>query len=255
MNGQEEILRQRAVHGARPCIHPLRPVDGVGVLTEDAPAHHPWQHGLYTGFHGVGGSDFWIEQGEGVGRIESRRPEADPEGGPAAWIQRAAWRGCHGQLLVAETQRWSAAIDAGLLVLDLDWTLAVDAALHIERHAYGGLFLRMPFRAERGAAVIDSEGRRDDACEQQRARWLSLWMPIDERADGGGVAILDHPGNAADPVAWRVDGHRGVGPSPCIGGPIDLDPASPRSWRYRIIAHGGRLDPAIIEERWQEYAS
>ncbi|NRA38770.1 MAG: PmoA family protein, partial [Planctomycetes bacterium] len=68
------LLEQRCEAGRRPYIHPLFPLDGHGVLTEDSPDHHTWQHGLYTGLHGVNGSDFWFDQGENVGRIEVQPP-------------------------------------------------------------------------------------------------------------------------------------------------------------------------------------
>src|SRR5688500_12289381 len=34
---------------ARPYLHPVRDGGGNVVLTEDKPADHPWQHGIFTG--------------------------------------------------------------------------------------------------------------------------------------------------------------------------------------------------------------
>ena len=31
------------------------------MLTEDRPADHPWQHGIFTGFHRVNGFNYWKE--------------------------------------------------------------------------------------------------------------------------------------------------------------------------------------------------
>jgi putative heme-binding domain-containing protein len=39
----------------RPYLHPVRDPSGHTVLTEDRPADHPWQHGIFTGFHQVNG--------------------------------------------------------------------------------------------------------------------------------------------------------------------------------------------------------
>ena len=46
---------------ARPYLHPVRDCLGKVVLTEDKPADHPWQHGIFTGFHRVNGFNYWKE--------------------------------------------------------------------------------------------------------------------------------------------------------------------------------------------------
>src|SRR5688572_26623242 len=45
----------------RPYLHPLRDASGRVVLTEDRPDDHPWQHGIFTGFHRVNGFNYWKE--------------------------------------------------------------------------------------------------------------------------------------------------------------------------------------------------
>ena len=45
----------------RPYLHPLRDATGSATLTEDKPADHVWQHGIFTGFHQVNGSNYWKE--------------------------------------------------------------------------------------------------------------------------------------------------------------------------------------------------
>ena len=46
---------------ARPYLHPVRDATGNVLLTEDKPADHPWQHGIFTGFHRVNGFNYWKE--------------------------------------------------------------------------------------------------------------------------------------------------------------------------------------------------
>lgn len=55
------LLVQQARPHHRPYIHPILAPDGCGVLTEDAPPHHPWQHGLYVGLNDVNGVGFWMD--------------------------------------------------------------------------------------------------------------------------------------------------------------------------------------------------
>jgi len=46
---------------SRPYLHPVHDASGRMVLTEDRPADHPWQHGIFTGFHRVNGFNYWKE--------------------------------------------------------------------------------------------------------------------------------------------------------------------------------------------------
>jgi hypothetical protein len=55
------VLVQEAPEQGRPYIHPLHAPKGGGILTENAPGHHPWQHGLYVGLNDVTGLKVWAE--------------------------------------------------------------------------------------------------------------------------------------------------------------------------------------------------
>ena len=55
------ILVQNAEADHRPFIHPIMSPGGAGVITENAPSHHLWQHGLYIGLNDVNGVGFWME--------------------------------------------------------------------------------------------------------------------------------------------------------------------------------------------------
>lgn len=250
--GQKILIAQTCRPGLRPYLHPIMAPDGRGCLTEDSPAHHPWQHGLAVGLHGVSGSDFWFDQGEGVGRIEVQPPQAR---GDRGWRCISIWRHHQGHVLLNETQDWDVACHGGVLSLDLHWRLDATVDLSVNRCAYGGLFLRMPWRADAGSVVVDSEGRRDGACEQQPSRWVAQHLHLVGRDDPAGMAILDHPANRPHPCPWRVDGQRGLNPSPCIDGPWTLARGGARAWRYRILAFTGACDPARIDAAWSTFAS
>lgn len=250
------ILQQNARPGLRPYIHPLRIGDGTLCLTEDSPWHHPWQHGIQTGFHGVNGCDFWFDPGQHptmtIGTIEPSTPRIISED-PPSWTVEALWRHADGTLLLAERQHWSLQRADEWHFLDLDWTLRAITDVTIEQHAYGGLFMRMPFRRATGASVFNAAGQRDDETEQQAAAWVDLHMPLENSPTGAGIAVLDHPQNADHPVRWRVDGQRGINPAPCITGPLVLPAESALHYRYRLVLHAGSLAPTQIAALWTAY--
>ena len=249
-------LQHNARPGMRPYIHPLRGPDGRTCLTEDSPWHHPWQHGVQTGFHGVNGCDFWFDPGQQakavIGTIEPSAPRIVSES-PPTWSIAATWRHADGSDLMAEEQTWSLQAAEDVLFLDMAWRIEAIPNVHIEQALYGGLFVRMPFRANLEASVISATGLEDDATEQQAAAWVDLRMPVNGGDVRGGMAILDHPQNPGHPAHWRVDGQRGINPAPCIPGPIVLAAGDGIGYRYRLILHDGSLGPERIQDMWDAY--
>ena len=164
------VLQQNARPGLRPYIHPLRGPDGVSCLTEDSPWHHPWQHGIQTGYHGVNGCEFWEDPGQRVGKaigsIEPSTPRIISVD-PPCWAVDAIWRKEDGSYLIVESQTWTLkASSEKVLFLDLAWRMQALPDVRIEQGSYRGFFIRMPFRYERGADVVNSAGQKDDDCEQ-----------------------------------------------------------------------------------------
>ena len=238
------VLQHNARPGLRPYIHPLRLKDGRSCLTEDSPWHHPWQHGISTGFHGVNNCDFWLDPGQHpsmvIGTIEPKTPKILSMD-PPKWSIEATWYHANGSELLAEQQTWSLQEDNDYLFLDLDWTLQAIPDIHVAQDEYGGLFIRMPFRSKIDTKVLNSTGLQDAATEQQAAEWLSLHMPLENNEFGGGITVLDHPENPQHPTKWRVDHQRGINPAPCIPSAIDLAAGAVLNHRYRLILHEEKL--------------
>jgi hypothetical protein len=252
------LLVQHAAADSRPFIHPIVSPDGAGVLTEDTPAHHPWQHGLYVGLNDVNGVGFWTEgllPGHGPDGTFHPEPLEPPgiEANKAAWSVLARWRDPGGALMLSERQEWSFADNGDTYALDLTWTIAAEIDLTFGRYAYGGLFLRMPYRDALGGSAVSSEGLANGVAEGRRARWVAVSMPIDGRADWAGIALMDHRNNPEHPVPWRVDGSLGVGPGRCIAGAWKLKRGETARYKHRAFVYTGVADPARIETSFKEF--
>jgi hypothetical protein len=256
VDSERVVLQHNARTGLRPYIHPLRGPDGVACLTEDSPGHHPWQHGIQTGFHGVNGCEFWEDPGQrpgkSIGNIEPRAPRVVSDN-PPGWVVESVWRHFDGGFLLAERQNWFLRPEGRELYLDLDWRLQAIPDVKIVQHPYGGFFVRMPYREVSGASVLNSAGMADDDCEQQRAAWVDLFMPLERSEEGGGITVCDHPKNPGHPAFWRVDRNRGINPSPCIAGEIELSSGETLRHRYRLVLHMGRLSPEDLAKHWDRY--
>lgn len=254
--GGQELLVHNAPANGRPFLHPIQAPGGIGSVTENAPAHHPWQHGLYVGLNDVNGIGFW-EEGLGKnaaadGNFESRVVSAsatDPN--RAAWQIATDYLAPDGSRIMHDRQTWSMVATETRLTLLMHWELTADRDLRFGRYDYGGLFLRMPYRNEVGGEATDSEGRSDPT---GRARWVAVRMPLPETGRTATAAILDHPSNLEHPVPWRIDGELGVGPSPCVSGAWTLSQGATQTFRYGVIISDSSLTDPDIDALWQGFA-
>jgi len=249
------LLTHRAMTDRRPSIHPIVAPDGQGILTEDAPAHHPWQHGLYTGLNVVNDVGFWKETAQD-GTFHSR-PIAPPtvQGGTVCWTLETAWRAPDGTVFITERQDWALTDHVTTFELELDWRLHAEVDLTIGQYMAGGLFLRMPYVDECGGTAVNSERQINDAAEAQRARWVAVSMPISGRDGCAGMAIMDHPSNPDYPVTWRVDHQLGISPSRCIAGGWHVAKGDVDRYTYLITVFCGEPDLVALETRWQTFAA
>lgn len=251
------VLAQHAEAGRRPYLHPVHAPQGGGVITEDTPSHHPWQHGLYVGLNDVNGVGFWKEglqasTAAGDGSFSSRLvspPQDVPNG--IGWEVATDYLDPSGIVMLQDTQRWTARSAASRLELDMDWTLTGCRDLVFGQYPYGGLFLRMPYRRDTGGVAIDSEGQSADG---RPARWVAVTMAVPDTGRTVEAAMLDHPGNDTAPVHWRIDGELGIGPSPSIAGPWSLADGELRVFRYRLLVFPSPVTTAEVDAEWQRYA-
>jgi hypothetical protein len=254
-------LVQHAAPGCRPFIHPLLAPDGRTALTEDAPAHHPWQHGLYAGLNDVNGAGFWTEglyeKHRGIDGTFHPLPLEAPQvmDDWVMWSVKCEWRSQAGEALLLEEQCWVARNTPreGTCSLELTWTLTAKVDLTFGPYDYGGLFLRMPFRKAQGGEAINSAGQRDVHAEAQRARWCAVSMPLGDDGVWAGVALFDHPSNMQFPTPWRVDNELGIGPSPCIAGAWHLLAGESRRMRHGVLPFMGHADATLIEPHYNAF--
>jgi hypothetical protein len=223
------LVRQNAHPRRRPYLHPVIAPDGVGELTENAPPHHPWQHGIYVGLNEVNGIGFWTEgllpeRAHTDGTFEiSEATALGSDDTSASWRVVTRYLDPAGSALIEEGQTWTLTDHGDAYALDLSWSLTGVVDVTFGHYRYGGPFIRVPFRDEAGGAVRTSEGATTmDEADQERARWVSISIPLADRASEAeprvSVTVMDHPANPGFPVPWRVDAQLGVAPSRCILG-------------------------------------
>ncbi|WP_066189572.1 MULTISPECIES: DUF6807 domain-containing protein [Gracilibacillus] len=255
-NGRTPIITQHAKTNKRPYIHPIVSPDGVGVITEDAPSHHPWQHGLYCGFNNINNIGFWEEglRGGYDGTIRPK-PLSEPvlKENRASWKVETEWHAPDGTHMITEKQIWTFTDHRDKYELDLVWSLRAETLLTFGQHIAGGLFLRMPFREELGGRAINSYGLENEEAEAKPANWVAVSMPIENRKNWAGIAMMNHQDNPQHPVTWRVDDQLGISPSRCISGEWTQEQGQIERYKHRLLIYCGESNTEQIEENWNTF--
>ncbi len=237
---------------SRPYLHPVKDSTGQVTLTEDKPADHPWQHGIFTGLHQVNGQDFWTEK-EGQQRFV-RLTDIVQEQDHAGWRSVSEWVTPKGEVVLEESQTITVSLPttANTYSLDIDWTLeAREAAVKIGRYDFGGLAVRMAF--DPAHQVLNSNGATNKTASGQRATWSDVSRRFGTNTYG--IALLDHPANLGYPSTWRVDSYGFINPSPSIQGDWSLDAHQSRTFHYRAVVHQGAGDLAKLTADTKTFAA
>jgi putative heme-binding domain-containing protein len=240
---------------SRPYLHPVYDASGRVVLTEDRPADHPWQHGIFTGFHRVNGFNYWKED-EGKQRFERL---ADLNEGP----DRVSWRALvelaapNGKVVLEEedTITIHAPESADAYMIDFDLLLrAKEQDVTFGKFFVGGLAARMPWnKTDPRQTHLNSNGLRGRQCEQERAAWCNVERPFGSETFG--IAIFDHPANPNHPSGWRADEQGLINPNVSFLGDWTLSARQTHRFRYRILVYRGSATSEQLESRFKAFGS
>ena len=227
------------------------------MLTEFSPEHHKHQTGLYWGFTRLNGRDYFHNpQGNYWRRVSATITQGDGKAGR----EDVQWQTVYdlldeaGTPVLTETQRWSMRERNGTFVLDLEWRGEARTDVTVGKYDYGGLFLRMPWRAGIAGEVVNAARQRNERAEGQRAMWIDVGMQVEGRKDLAHVAIFDHPANTGYPQTWRVDGQLGVGSARSRAADWTLARGRTEIVRHQFVVYTGTLNDVEMTNAWGEFS-
>jgi putative heme-binding domain-containing protein len=239
----------------RPYLHPVRDPACQNVLTEDRPADHPWQHGIFTGFHRVNGLNYWKED-EGRQRFV-RLLDLREDNDVVAWRSLTELIATDGRVVAEEEQAITvhAPTTPDRYVIDFDLLLrAKGEEVKFGKYFVGGLAVRMPWDKERPRQThLNSNGQIGRAGEQQRATWCTVERPFGETIFG--FAVFDHPSNANHPSGWRVDEQGLINPNVSSTADWAIPAGKERTFRYRILVYRGPGQADILNREFQGFST
>ena len=162
---KEPLLVFNAPEDGRPYIHPLLAPDGNGAITEFSPGHHKHQTGIYVGFLKVNGRDYFHNRGGDHFRRSGFKHSMSSEGVQWTSTYQLLDKDKNAQLI--ETQTWHFRDFTKTYLIDFTWVAHAKADVAFDKHEYGGLFIRMPWKNQPGAKAINSAGDVNNKAEGQ----------------------------------------------------------------------------------------
>jgi hypothetical protein len=240
--------------GLRPYLHPVYDASGRHVLTQDRPDDHPWQHGIFTGFHRINGFNYWKED-EGRQRFV-RLLDLKQELNRVQWTALIELVAPGGEVVLEEENTVAFHPPESTNSYTIDFILllrAKDKDVQFGKFFVGGLSVRMPWDKSNPQSHLNSNGLVGRAAEQQRAAWCTVERPFGN--DTFGIAIFDHPQNPNHPPAWRVDEQGLINPN--ISGLNDwtLPAHQQRQFHYQLLIYRGPANPDHLALQFKEFSS
>jgi Methane oxygenase PmoA len=244
-----------ADHRKRPNVHPLAAPSGA-LLTCDAPADHPWHHGLWFTIKFVNEENFWEEMAPyGVLR------HVDPT--TVHWIRPDR------ETVVIVDRRSIDEVDLGVDdAYAIDWSIALEPKVDV-------VLDRTPFTTWGGYGGLALRGRPDwtdtrfllaDGSTHDRMLGVqSDWCDLSGSVDGttAGVLLLHGPDNPRHPVPWygstKAATYGDEGWSNFVNAaflweePLSVAGGDVLTFAFRIVVHDGiwSVDRCATEwDRW-----
>ncbi|HJP29878.1 MAG: PmoA family protein [Candidatus Latescibacteria bacterium] len=249
----------------KPCFAPIYTASGR-LVTEYRPADHTWHTGLYYGWVHANEANLWggpwylpekdkYEHVEGTHGVQ-RHDGFDDMGTTDAGVrvrEGLTWLDAADEPMATERRAWDFEpcvggyrwrIETAIQPVGGPLTLGASRKSH-----YSGLELRLgpPFASNEAAAGhCCSEGRQGhEQIMHQPARWVSA-----AGAQGGIVALFDHPTNPRHPVPWFTRANL-LGAGLLINDDLTIGADDTLRLRYRLLVLD---DPAGADRLQDEFA-
>lgn len=247
-------------------IHPLYSPAGQ-VLTDDFPAGHVHQHGIFAAWTNTTFRnelvDFWNQQLL-KGTVEHVKTTAIREGRVCAQI-RTVLRHNSRQFGKVLEEQWTLTVfpftDYFLFDLQSQQLNTSSDTLFINKYHYGGFAFRGAHEwnpddkkfFKNKWSLLTSEGVKDTFANHTHARWVDVCGDVDGRI--AGAAVFSHPSNFRYPQAIRVHPSMPYWTyAPMVDGPFYIAPGQEYNSQFRYYIHNDAPDGNLLNQLEQDYA-
>jgi hypothetical protein len=261
----------------KPYLAPVRSASGKIVTrrfpmetVEGESRDHLHHRGVWIGYKGVNGANFWenepsyTERGP-VGRVVVRHAEYKPGDKSGTLTATMDWIHPNGKVLMTEDRTMTFYSDPKLRTIDflVTFTAVEDVTFVDEKDGLLGLRLAEPFTERKGGVMVNAEGLSTMLkAWGKRSNWIDYTGVVDgERL---GVAIFDNPQNLNYPTYWHARDYGLVSANPLARNTFDpnleerhikLAAGQKQVFRWRVVIHPGDAATAHVADMYKEYVA
>ncbi len=235
------------------------PISG-GSVTSMRNGEYPHHTSLFFGCDFVNGGNYW-QEGLDRGQIVSKGAKITEQGGERAVIvDECIWQRPGDESPVKDTRKITITVPSKN-VRQIDFEITLEALTDVEvlktNHSLFSARVAVDLCVTNGGVMINAEGARG---EKETFGAKSAWMDYyGKRGDATeGIAILQHPSNAAYPAPWFTRDYGFFSPTPMYWPPAGTEkfrfPKGEKiTLRYRVLIHAGDHKTADITGQFEKY--
>jgi len=261
----------------KPYLHPLLTAGGQRLTrlypmesVDNESRDHPHHRGLWIAHGDVNGIDFWANEPEqrkgkqGTIVLHEIRDVQDGQYKGVIWAV-FEWREPSGLTMLLEDRTMFFYSDGPVRIIDFDVTFhaLTKVVFGDTKEGFFALRLRNELTELKGTGKMTNDAGKTGMplVWGHRATWVDYSGTVDGRAVG--VAIFDHPGNAAFPTWWHSRdyglfaanpfGERDFTGDKTKDGSLTLAAGESARFRYRIYIHPGDAAQAAVAAAYHSW--
>jgi len=220
-----------------------------------------WPHhsSLFFGCDRVNGGNYW-QEGLERGQIVSKDAKIVEQGERVVITDECAWQRPGADSPIRDTRKIIiTAPSKDLRQIDFEVTVEtlMDVVIQKTNHSLFALRTAADISVDNGGVMINAEGERGEtATFGKPSGWMDFYGKRGNAIEG--IALMQHPSNAAYPAPWFTRDYGFLSPTPMYWPPNNAESTSlPKgekiTLRYRVLIHTGNHQEADIAGQFAKY--
>ena len=242
-----------------PFFYPVNgPATGSSV-TSMRNGEYPHHSSLFFGCDMVNGGNYW-QDGLARGQIVSKGAKIEEQGARVVITDECTWQRPGADSPVKDSRRITITAPSNS-IRQIDFEITLEALMDVTvlktNHSLFSARTIADISVKNGGVMVNAEGDQGEAATFGKP---SAWIDFHGKRGNviEGIAIMQHPSNAAYPAPWFTRDYGFISPTPMYWPPNNAESIRFRkgekvTLRYRVLVHSGDHKTADIAGQFEKY--